>query len=107
MRICSITLALVLTAVFAYGLWAGAMPYFINLGEDFWKIVAVYVFIFAWAILWMRTRKGPVHWIGIVLIALGAMLDAIPGWIKDSFVDAIHRFPAAARARLVELPRSE
>ena len=166
----AITLVLVVTAVFAYGLWVGAKPYFINeinpmavfrrmygdgssleerrarreanssiqdkvtrklarfeqnlpaddrhrldayldpvrdLGKEFWKMVAVYVCIFAWAIVWVRTRKGLIHWIGVVLIALGAMLDAIPGWIKDVFIDAVHRFPAAARARLVELPRSE
>ena len=104
---CVLGLVLVLAAVLAYGLLVGAMPYFINLGAEFWKTFTIGVCVIAWVILLKATGKGLVHWIGVGLIALGAMLDVIPGWLWDAIVDACSRLPAAARARLMELPRSD
>lgn len=98
-------MSIFLGAAFLYGMMDASLPYFAHLGSDFWITFLSWGSIIAWIILLMRTGKGLLHWLGVAFIALGAMLDALPGWIWDGVKDACYRMPAAARARTAELPK--
>lgn len=96
----------IIVSTLLYGLAVAAKPYLYDLGWSFWRDALTYTILIAHVLLWLRTRRGLLHWLGVMLIALGGMIDAIFPWAWDGINDAWVRMPEAARMRVSEIPIS-